>query len=578
MMTGLARWAVLLVQEFHVQKSKFETNPKCTRKASARLGSALRISSGFRARFRSRILKAVLKSAVLVDVSAIAAQGPNPESWPGASLFNGFAVHRLEITISAQNAESLRRAPRTFVPATLSEEGHVYSEVALRLKGAVGSFRPLEDKPAFTLDFIRFSSSQKFHDLRRIHLNNSVEDASYCNEQLGSEIFRQAGLPAPRVTHALVSLNGRRLGLYVLKEGFTEDFLSCYFNKLSGNLFEPGEGHDVNQRLKPCLVAGEKHDRAGLEQLAAASFEPNPALRWELLGKVLDRERFITFMALEVMLCHRDGYCLARNNFRVYQERDTDKILFFPHGMDQLFGSADLPWQPQMAGLVARAILETAEGKKLYREQFQYLFTNCFKAERLSARVQEIVSSLRAALTSSEFAVVQAEATLVCERIRERQVNLTVQLARPELKPLEFTNGVAILRDWTKRDEIAGGQMQQATSPDGTPSLHILARTDTQASWRTTAKLQRGRYHFRGRARVSGVQPLSFGVHQGAGLRVGGKDRQSPNLVGDCSWRELKAEFQVDNDVAEVELICELRASGGEVWFDLASLRLFKIP
>ena len=39
-----------------------------------------------------------------------------------------------------------------------------------------------------------------------------------------------------------MTLNGRALGLYVLKEGFTEDFLACHFKQVSGDLFEPGEG------------------------------------------------------------------------------------------------------------------------------------------------------------------------------------------------------------------------------------------------------------------------------------------------------------------------------------------------
>src|SRR5438128_2103065 len=114
------------------------------------------------------------------------------KSWPGGELFTNGAVHRLSIEINPKDAESLRHQVREFVRATVTERGAVFRDVAVRLKGSVGSFRPLDEKPSFTLDFDRFKAGQKFHDLRRIHLNNSVEDPSYCNELLGSELFRQA--------------------------------------------------------------------------------------------------------------------------------------------------------------------------------------------------------------------------------------------------------------------------------------------------------------------------------------------------------------------------------------------------
>src|SRR5579859_2014382 len=214
-----------------------------------------------------------------------AASTPGTESatnvWPGADLFVDGQVCRLQIEMEAHDLEQLRKDPRAFVRAVVDEAGTSYPNVAVHLKGSVGSFRPLDDKPAFTLDFDRFHHGRKFHGLRRIHLNNSVEDPSYCDEQLGSELFRAAGIPAPRVSRAMVKFNGRTLGLYVLKEGFTEDFLSCYFNQISGDLFEPGEGHDVNQHLKRALLPAPSRSRAELKQLARAALEEEPARRWQ---------------------------------------------------------------------------------------------------------------------------------------------------------------------------------------------------------------------------------------------------------------------------------------------------------
>ncbi len=507
-------------------------------------------------------------------LSGPAAQQSGAPPLPGADLFTNGAIQRIRIDLNAQDMESLRRQAREFVPATVSAGATVYSNVAVHLKGSVGSFRPLDDKPGFTLDFCRLLAGRRFHGLRRIHLNNSVEDPSYVNEKLGSELFHAAGVPAPRVSRALVTLNGRALGLYVLKEGFTEDFLACHFKQVSGDLFEPAEGHDVDQRLKRNAVEAPAQSRASLKALAGAALEPDPARRWARLEQTLDTQRFVAFMAMEVILCHRDGYCLARNNFRVYHDLDTGKVVFFPHGMDQLLGKADFPCRPFMAGLVAQAVLGTPEGKARYEVALHSLFTNLFKTEVLVERVEQLTRELRPFLSGPQLERLQQETGLVKERIVQRRRDLEEQLSRPELKLMQFRAGLGRPEGWMAVEAPAGGTLERAKGPGGISALHIVAGPRTLASWRAKALLERGRYRFEGRAKVAGVKPLASGIHQGAGLRIGGGVRQAPNLIGDLSWQPLAAQFQVQEATREIELICELRASAGEAWFDLDSLRI----
>jgi spore coat protein H len=498
------------------------------------------------------------------------------QTLPGAELFTNDAVRQLRIEIAPPGVESLRRDPREFVRASVKEEGKVYEDVAIHLKGAIGSFREVDDKPDLTLDFKWFNARQKFHELRRVHLNNSVEDPSYSNELLGSALFRAAGIPAPRVAHAVVTLNGRRLGLYVLKEGFTEDFLGCYFKQVGGDLYEPGEGHDVNQRLKRNSVQAPRQDRAALEALANAALEPDAANRWPRLERVLDVDEFVAFMAMEVILGHRDGYCLARNNFRVYHDLDSGKIVFFPQGMDQLFGNPDATWQPHMSGLVAKAVMDTTEGRRRYRATLESLFTNVFQVRMLNGQVDQLVAHLRHALTAREYASVRNEAVQVNQRLVQRELSLKRQLSEPERVLLVFTHGIGCLGGWVKSDEPVSGQMEQGQAPNHKQALHIVTKSESTASWRTKVLLSRGRYRFEGQVKVVGVKPLPFGQHQGAGLRVTGGVRES-GLMGDSEWRALSMEFEVTETTQDVELVCELRASSGEAWFGLESLKLMRL-
>ena len=501
-----------------------------------------------------------------------AAETPGPED----DLFRVGSIPHLRIELDAGAADSLRKNPREFVSATVTEGAAVYSQVAVHLKGSTGSFRPLDDQPALTLDFSRFQNGRKFHGLRRIHLNNSVEDPSYVNEKIGSEFFAAAGLPAPRVTRARVELNGGAPRLYVLVEGFTEDFLARYFHNVSGELYEPGTGHDVNEKLERNSVQSPfDKNRAALKALSAAAQEADPAQRWQKLEAALDTKQFLTFMAAEVMLGHRDGYCINRNNFRVYHDLDSGKIVFFPHGMDQLLGTADLPWQPNWAGLVAQAVMSTPEGEHGYAAAFGALLTNGFKIEQLTNRVDELVQELRPVLEKAEFSKIIAAAA-VKERMEKRKLSLVAQINRPALKPLEFTADSAHPEAWAIAERPAQGNMDQPKF-DGLEALHISTRAESLASWRTTVLLPRGRYRFEDRVRVAGVEPLPLGTHSGARLRVSGSARETAALTGDSAWQNLTADFEVGQPLAKVELICELRARAGEVWFDLPALRVLRI-
>ena len=175
-----------------------------------------------------------------------------------ADVFKDGSLLRLQLGISADGMKSLRAESRTYVRVTVRHATNVLHDVALRLKGRTGSFRNLDDKPSFTLDFDRFVPEQHLHGLSKIHLNNSVEDPGCLHEKLGAELFRTAGIPAPRVSHALVELNGRKLGLYVLKEGFATEFLAQHFRRTDGNLYEPepGPGSDVTGAMRRSSGAG----------------------------------------------------------------------------------------------------------------------------------------------------------------------------------------------------------------------------------------------------------------------------------------------------------------------------------
>lgn len=533
---------------------------------------------------------------VLAAPAGFAAKKP-PKREPGADLFTNGPVLRLRLEIDKTGMESLRKEPRKFVRAQVTDVTtgtNIYTDVAVHLKGAAGSTQGVDAKPGLTLSFGKFTPEQTFQGLRKMHLNNSVQDKSYSTEYLCGLLFHESGVPGPRVTNARVWLNGRDLGFFVVIEGFTKDLLGRYFKNTKGVLYDGGFLRDVDAALD--VESGDpKTDRADLKALVAAAKEPDPLQRWGKLDAVLDLDRFISYMAMEILVWDWDGYPLNRNNYRVYHDPTSDKMVFLPHGMDQMFWSADGPLRsPNFQGLVAKEIIRTPEGRRAYIERLGTLFTNVFKLEVMTNRLQQLYERNRPVieeLGKDEIKNYEDNTKIVRDRVIQRWHGVQKQLDQPPAPPLAFTDGVALLRQWRKQipqTQTNSAKLEQVKDSEGKSTLAITALTNSVASWRVRATLEAGRYRLEGTARTAGVEPIppqpDEKKGEGAGLRISSvtgvgmtlKSRAN-KLSGDTPWTKLDYEFDVLPPGDERELICELRARKGQAWFDLDSLQLLKL-
>ena len=335
-------------------------------------------------------------------LARLPAYRPKPALVPGGEIFDQPTVLDFQIQLGRTNLDALREHAREYTAATVTVNGQTFTNVALKLKGAAGSFRPVDDRPAMTLHFSKWAQGRRLFGLRRLHLNNSVQDGSYLNEYIGSELFRAAGVPTPRVAWATVQLNDRPLGLYVLKEAFETEFLRIFFGSADGNLYDGGFVRDIDQDLERDSGSGPD-DHADLKKLLAASQVQNPAERWERLQAALDVDAFATYAALSVMLVDWDGYPLNRNNYRVYFRPSDGRAVFMPHGMDQLFQRSYLELDAGWSGLMAWSLFDTPPGQKLYEARCREVFTNVFRLERITnliARATAVLATVEPDITN----------------------------------------------------------------------------------------------------------------------------------------------------------------------------------
>jgi hypothetical protein len=509
-----------------------------------------------------------------------AAVSPNQDD-----LFGTNPVPRLRIEIPPAGMEILGQyefrnresQARSNVLATVREGNRVYTNVAIHLKGAMGSFRPVDDKPALTLNFDKYAEGQRFHGLQKLHLNNSVQDQTYVSEQLCREMFLAAGVPTPRATHALVELNGRRLGLFVLVEGWNKQFLKRHFSNTKGNLWDGGFAQDITADLD--TNSGESpSNRRPLDALIAAAGESDLTNRLVRLGQILDLERFHTFLALEILLAHWDGYAQNRNNYRVFHNLETGRLVFLPHGLDQMFGvwrtRPDSSITPQLRGLVARSLLHTPEGRRAHFLRMTQLLTNVFQAQPLTNRVRELAAKVQPLLsTRAEISRHERAVQGLLDRITRRDQSVREQLAGLAT-PVNFgpTSTIPLTR-WDSKRDAGNPSFNRVTV--GLDTFQITAEGgQAYGSWRMLVLLEPGEYRFEGRVKT---QDLEFGpqiTRGGVSLRVSG-DRNPPTHATLPDWTTLSYDFTT-RGLEDIELVCELRASSGWAWFDAKSLKLTK--
>ncbi len=531
------------------------------------------------------LLSALWCLVIAAKVAPLAAAQRSSED----ELFTRTNVPSIAIEIPEAGMQVLRRyhwrrdseddppPPREDVRVTVREGTTVYTNVALHLKGSAGSFRPIDsdEPPALTLNFDKFAKGQRFHGLQKIHLNNSVQDPSYVSEIICRELFARAGVPSPRASHIVADLNGRGPKLYVLVEGWNKQFLKRHFKNAKGNLYDGGFAKDVTYPLE--VQSGDhRDDRKRLEELARAATSttttPFP------MDEVLDVDQFLSFLAMEILTVHWDGYGMNRNNYRVFHDLDSNKMVFLPHGLDQMFGQwrsrPESPITPMMKGVVARAVISDPSLRKRYLERMGQLLTNVFdyaeitnRAVELTRRVQPHLLRDLGALGNQELA-----ANALCNRIERRIRSVRQQLA-DATTPLRFNaSGEALLSGW--RSSFESGRPQFPRSLGEPDSLRVSSSGSlAYGSWRTYVLLEEGRYQFTGRVRTENIVTNNVS-RGGVSLRISG-EKQPVMTFSAPEWTTLSYEFEV-RGLLDIELVCEFRASGGSAAFDRSSLKLVR--
>lgn len=299
------------------------------------------------------LLAIVVVIAACSDQPAARATSDAGGADAGSSLYDPRHILEVELTVAADDWDQLRSEGRslpavmsgcddpefgyTVVSASARIDGMEVAALGVRKKGFLGSLSNV--RPSLRLDFAEYDPSQTFAGSKTLTLNNSRQDPSLLHQCVAYAVFERAGVPAPRCSFAHVRVNGDDLGVYVNVEPIKKPLLRRYFDDDSGNLYEGSSGADFRDDM---LAMFEKKthesdpDRSDLQAVSTALQKTGKAML-EAVEPLVDVDAFLRFWAVETLVAHWDGYAGDLNNFFVYHDPTSDKLVFVPWGTDGAF-------------------------------------------------------------------------------------------------------------------------------------------------------------------------------------------------------------------------------------------------
>jgi hypothetical protein len=296
-------------------------------------------------------------AATLALAVSLAAAG-TASADEAAALYDPATVYVVHLTLPQGSIEKLEDDPEgEYQPGQFSiattggtpaTEGAPSAPVAVevRLKGST-SFETLDGKAAFKLKFPKASRPSAF-GLKKITLNNMVQDPSMVHETLSYEAFRATGVPAPRTGFAYVYVNGQDYGMHLnletLDDQSMERIFATEFDSDTQHLYEGEDGADV----VPGGVAdfqvdeGDEANRADLEALIAAVDSVGAAPWSQRLAPYADLPEMTGMWAVEKYVGQWDGYAgviegaFQPNNYYLYDD-PLGVFRMLPWGTDETF-------------------------------------------------------------------------------------------------------------------------------------------------------------------------------------------------------------------------------------------------
>ncbi|MBN2525096.1 MAG: CotH kinase family protein [Deltaproteobacteria bacterium] len=199
-------------------------------------------------------------------------------------------------------------------------EGKYIGKIGLRFKGSFGTLYGCFDEEtgdlicprlSMKLKFSKYDDDLRFYGLKRLNFNAHRYDDTMMREKLAYDLYRSAGVMAPRSAWSVVRVNDRSYGLYGMVEEldgrFTQDRWPDYPN---GNLYKEMWPTDADEtQLTDSLRTNEDNaDVSSFVEFAEAiNAAKDDAEVLDVLSDYTDLDLWARYMAVDEAILSYDG-------------------------------------------------------------------------------------------------------------------------------------------------------------------------------------------------------------------------------------------------------------------------------
>ena len=323
-----------------------------------------------------------MRSSILLFIFSAFLPAPAFAQTSG-DFFDSSVLHEIRLNIRAADWQYLKEHPWDDTHYVcdfhwiFQGKDFLAEQVSIRSRGR-GSRSSV--KPGLLVEFDRYTD-KGFLGLSRLVLRNNTQDPSMLHERTAMAFMNLMGVPAPRVTHTRLYINGEYAGLYSAAEAIDPVFLQRAFGESSGYLYEyewafgwhfEYLGADP-ARYSPVPFKRKNHENDPAPSLLevmvrAINLTADPFFQSEV-SQYVDLKKFMAYVAIENFLAEEDGVLgdYGLNNFYLYRFQNSISSQLIPWDKSNTFAYLGWPVFWHIDGSVlSRRAFDIPELRQVY--------------------------------------------------------------------------------------------------------------------------------------------------------------------------------------------------------------------
>ena len=185
---------------------------------------------------------------------------------------------------------------------------------------------------------LRFHTDAAFDEVTVLNVLNEGEPRYLISEFLSFEMFRRAGVPAPKSGHLRMTVDGRYRGHFLTVEQPNRAFLRRNKRDPNGNLYKiQWFGRGVVDQHEKKTNRHQGHEDvvqavSGLRRLEGSQ-------QWRYIQQHFNVPEFASYYAVNMCISNWDGF--FNNHFSYHDTADTGKWEVYPWDQDKTWGDFD---------------------------------------------------------------------------------------------------------------------------------------------------------------------------------------------------------------------------------------------